>query len=406
MQQRSYLLLELTLSIFVLLGILFIPFTFLFGKIQVEITQFVFGELIRITSSYFGATDILHDFSSDSLGLYLLLLILFIVSLVLVIWIDLSRISKLNKNKFIYFIRIIATYYLAWILLKYGFDKVFKCQFYLPEPNILFTRVGDLDKDILFWSTMGSSHSYSIFMGLLEIIPGILLLFSKTRNLGVLIAIGVFIQVVAINYSFDISVKLFSSFLLLLSLFLFAPIWSNFWQLLSNPTEKINPSVVQYNFFDSNFKLTRKIKLVFIGIIWIETISPYCKTQNFNDDNFQRPLLHGAYKMDYSLIGNDRIPASENPLKYIFIHRDGYLIFQDQALQMQDYRLEVNPKKQELIIIDYSNKKTFFNYRYSNKTKQLTLDLLPKSSKSTYYFKSIDWRKMPLLQKQFHWTVD
>ena len=228
MQQRSYLLLELTLSIFVLLGILFIPFTFLFGKIQVEITQFVFGELIRITSSYFGATDILHDFSSDSLGLYLLLLILFIVSLILLIWIDLSRISKLNKNKFIYFIRIIATYYLAWILLKYGFDKVFKCQFYLPEPNILFTRVGDLDKDILFWSTMGSSHSYSIFMGLLEIIPGILLLFSKTRNLGVLIAIGVFIQVVAINYSFDISVKLFSSFLLLLSLFLFAPIWSNF----------------------------------------------------------------------------------------------------------------------------------------------------------------------------------
>ena len=110
--------------------------------------------------------------------------------------------------------------------------------------------------------------------------------------------------------------------------------------------------------------------------------------------------------MDYSLIGNDRIPASENPLKYIFIHRDGYLIFQDQALQMQDYRLEVNPKKQELIIIDYSNKKTFFNYKYSKKTKQLTLDLLPKSSKSTYYFKSIDWRKMPLLQKQFHWTVD
>jgi len=390
----------------VLLGILFIPFTFLFGKIQVEITQFVFGEFIRFVSAYFGKTVVLQDFSSDSLGLYLLMPILFMVSFLLAICFDLARISNLYKEKIIFIIRNIATYYLAWILLKYGFDKVFKCQFYLPEPNILFTRVGDLDKDILFWSTMGSSRSYSVFMGLLEIIPGILLLFRKTRNIGVLIAIGVFIQVVAVNYSFDISVKLFSSFLLLISLFLFVPMSFSFWQLLSNQADKINSSVVQPDFFSFPFKFVRKFKLVFIVLILLETLLPYYNAQNFNDDNFKRPILHGAYKMEYSLIGKDRIPASENPLQYIFIHRDGYLIFQDKEQQMKDYKLEVNLKKQRFIVIDYSNKKTFFNYRYSKKSKQLVLELLPKNSKSTHYFKAIDWRKMPLLQKQFHWTVD
>ena len=389
-----------------LLGILFIPFTFLFGEIQVEITQFVFGEAIRITSAYLGKVVILQDFSSDSLGLYLLMPILFMISLLLTICCNLARISNLNKEKTIYFIRNSATYYLAWILLKYGFDKVFKCQFYLPEPNILFTRFGDLDKDILFWSTIGSSRSYSIFMGLLEIIPGVLLVFRKTRNLGVLIAIGIFIQVVAINYSFDISVKLFSSFLLLISLFLFAPISITFWQLLSNQVEKINPSVVQNNLFSLHFKFARIFKLVFILLIIGESLVPYFKVQNFNDDNFKRPILHGVYKMDYSLIGRDRIPESENPIKYIFIHRDGYLIFQDKEEEMQDYKLEVNPKKQRLVVVDYSNKKTFFNYRYSNKTKQLTLELLPKNTKSVHHFKEIDWRKMPLLQKQFHWAVD
>jgi hypothetical protein len=30
----------------------------------------------------------------------------------------------------------ISIYYIAAVLLKYGFDKVFKRQFYLPEPNI------------------------------------------------------------------------------------------------------------------------------------------------------------------------------------------------------------------------------------------------------------------------------
>ncbi|MEY3198941.1 MAG: hypothetical protein RJA13_899 [Bacteroidota bacterium] len=174
MKQNRCLSFELTVSIFVLLGILFIPFTFLFGEIQAEITRFVFGEFINFVSEQLGKEVVLLDFSSDSFGLYLLMPILFMGSLLLTTSFDLVRISNLNKVKTIYFIRSIATYYLAWILLKYGFDKVFKCQFYLPEPNILFTRVGDLDKDILFWSTMGSSHSYSIFMGLLEIIPGIL----------------------------------------------------------------------------------------------------------------------------------------------------------------------------------------------------------------------------------------
>jgi hypothetical protein len=405
-KQSLIVSLELTFSIFVLLGILFIPFTFLFGEIQVEITQFVFGEFIRFVSAYLGEIVVLQDFSSDSLGLYLLMPILFMVSLLLATSFDLVRISNLNKEKTICFIRSVATYYLAWILLKYGFDKVFKCQFYLPEPNILFTRVGDLDKDILFWSTVGSSRSYSIFMGLLEIIPGILLLFRKTRNLGVLIAIGVFIQVVAINYSFDISVKLFSSFLLLIALFLFAPISFKFWQLLNNPADKINPSVVQNIFFSLPFKFTRIFKLVFIVFIILETLLPYYIAQNFNDDNFKRPILHGAYKMEYSIIGKDLIPESENPIKYIFIHRDGYLIFQNKEQQMQDYKLEVNPKEQTLTIVDYSNKKTFFNYRYSKKSKQLELELLPKSTKSIHYFKAVDWRKMPLLQKQFHWTID
>lgn len=406
MKKNRYLSFEFTVSIFVLLGILFIPFTFLFGKIQVEITQFVFGEFIRFVAALFGKAVVLKDFSSDTLGLYLLMPIFFTVSLLLTTGCHLVRISDLNKEKTICFIRSVATYYLAWILLKYGFDKVFKFQFYLPEPNILFTRVGDLDKDILFWSIMGSSHSYSIFMGLLEIIPGILLLFRKTRNLGVLITIGVFIQVVAINYSFDISVKLFSSFLLLIALFLFAPISFTFWQLLSNQAEKTNPSVVQNNFLSFPFKFARRFKLVFVTFIMLETLLPYYIAQNFNDDDFKRPILHGVYKMEYSLIGKDRFPESENPIKYIFIHRDGYLIFQNKEQQMQDYKLEVNPKEQSLTIVDYSNKKTFFNYRYSKKSKQLELELLPKSTKSIHYFKAIDWREMPLLQKQFHWTVD
>jgi len=38
------------------------------------------------------------------------------------------------------------------MLLNYGTDKLFLEQFYKPDANILFTPLGFLDSDILFWS--------------------------------------------------------------------------------------------------------------------------------------------------------------------------------------------------------------------------------------------------------------
>jgi hypothetical protein len=110
-------------------------------------------------------------------------------------------------------IRPIIRYYLALILFIYGFSKVFKAQFYLPEPNLLFTTLGNLDKDILFWSTIGSSRSYSIFLGIIEIIPAMLLLFRKTSFIGSLIATGVLLHVVAINLLFYFCENLFTFFI-------------------------------------------------------------------------------------------------------------------------------------------------------------------------------------------------
>jgi hypothetical protein len=93
----------------------------------------------------------------------------------------------------------------------------------LPEPNLLFTPLGQLDKDILYWSTMGSSYGYNLFLGCTELLTGVLLFFRKTRAIGALAAVFICANIVAVNFSFDISVKLLSSFLLLLSLFIAIP---------------------------------------------------------------------------------------------------------------------------------------------------------------------------------------
>ena len=212
---------RLYFTVFILLGILFIPFTWNLIPFQLGFTQFFFSNFIQLISSITESNPILLDFSSDSKSLYLLMLSLVLAGFILAFIIHRLYKDEKKRHRFIENGKTIAVYYLAIVLMKYGFDKLFKAQFYLPEPNILYTPFGKLDKDILFWSTMGTSYSYNLFMGFMEILPGLFLLFKRTREIGLIISFGVLLNVFAINLSFDISVKLFSAFLLLINLYLF-----------------------------------------------------------------------------------------------------------------------------------------------------------------------------------------
>lgn len=210
--------------LFALLGIVFIPFSFQYLTIQSEVTKFLFENLISYTAAKMGNILIVNpEISSDSSTLYLLFFILFLIAVITVSILSFFDFWKTYKGSIFKLIQLVITYYLACVMLKYGFDKIFKSQFYLPEPNTLYTPLGMLDKDILFWSTMGTSYSYNIFMGLMEVIPALMLLYYRTRILGLFILSGILLNVVFINFGFDISVKLYSTFLLLLCLLLLFP---------------------------------------------------------------------------------------------------------------------------------------------------------------------------------------
>ena len=71
---------------------------------------------------------------------------------------------------------------------------------------------------------------------------------------------------------------------------------------------------------------------------------------------------------------------------------------------MYDYKLSVNKAKKQFILTDYNYQKQFFDYTYSDLTNQLKLH--SAENREIYTFKKVNWRKMPLLQIQFHWTVD
>jgi len=73
------------------------------------------------------------------------------------------------------------------------------------------------------WWFMGASTPYIVFSGAAEVTGGLLLLFRRTTSLGAMVSFAVMANVVALNYCYDVPVKLYSSNILLMAVFLAAP---------------------------------------------------------------------------------------------------------------------------------------------------------------------------------------
>jgi hypothetical protein len=119
--------------------------------------------------------------------------------------------------------RIYLRYTLAAAMITYGAQKVIQSQFAPPTLDRLVTPFGSSSPMGLLWAFMGVSKAYNFFTGAIELTSGILLTFRRTTLLGAIIAAGAMANVVALNYSYDVSVKIYSTQLLLQAIVLIAP---------------------------------------------------------------------------------------------------------------------------------------------------------------------------------------
>jgi uncharacterized membrane protein YphA (DoxX/SURF4 family) len=121
-------------------------------------------------------------------------------------------------------LRITLRYSLALIVLGYGVAKIIPPrQFQLPSADRLMTTYGDSSPMGLLWTFMGASVPYTIFGGISECIGAVLLFFRRTATLGALITASVMLNIVMMNYCYDVPVKLYSSHLLAIALYLTLP---------------------------------------------------------------------------------------------------------------------------------------------------------------------------------------
>jgi hypothetical protein len=394
-------------SFFALCCVVFVPFPFNISTVQLPVTEFVFGDLIGfVSSTIFGKTLTDTHVHSDNMAMYVLVLLLFVLAILITLVLFQIKKWPLHSDRIFAFTYRLICYYLALQLLKYGLDKVFKNQFYVPEPNTLYTPMGKIPKDLLYWSSMGTSYFYSVFLGSLETLAAILILIKRTRLAGLLMSFFIMINVVAVNFGFDISVKLYSLLLLFLTLYLLAPYIKSLYQFFfTQQAVARRPGSGDVVLIQNRF-LSACLKWFVAGVIFLEALYPFLRSGNMNGDKATRPYMHGAYEVTRYIAGSDTLQPASFPVKRFFIHKDSYMIFQNNEDEMVDYKLSYDIDKKEYVLTDYQRDTTSIQFIYNQGDSILILQYSNGGEKYQLAGKTLDWRKLPAVRRGFHWTVD
>ena len=169
----------------------------------------------EVSTVFNGSGDRTYDF--------LLVACLLLIALVItIIWTLLDRRRPAYPTLYRW-LNLYVRFALGTAMIGYGAFKVISSQFPAPTLDRLMQSYGDSSPMGLLWTFMGASEPYTMFVGFAEMIAGILLFPRKTSTLGALMSVGVLSNVVALNFSYDVPVKLYSMHLLAMAIFLLLP---------------------------------------------------------------------------------------------------------------------------------------------------------------------------------------
>lgn len=136
-----------------------------------------------------------------------------------VIWTLTDR-KREEYNLLWYWLRVLVRYRLAIGLIGYGFLKLFPLQAPFPSLSNLNTHYGDFSDWKLFSLSLGIVPGYESFLGLVEIVAGLLLLYRKTATVGAFIVLLFTGNVFLSNLAYEGGEHVYCLYLLTLALFL------------------------------------------------------------------------------------------------------------------------------------------------------------------------------------------
>ncbi len=322
----------------------------------------VLGITYEIKTGPNGSGDTTYDY-------VVLFTILIIAILSTVIWSLLDKKST-NYKKLYYWLTVAIRFYVGLMLISYGLMKIIKLQFAYPSMKELTQTFGDSSPMKLAWTFLGFSKGYNLFMGIAEV-AAVFLLFRRTLSFGLIITLATAANVMAVNYFYDVPVKITSTHLVIMTLFLFA---YNFKELC------------HFFFFKKTLKLSilpkpkfsKPLKITFLVIKAIIIINAFgYDFYKFKGYEKQRLIgkydthLKGFYEVESFVVNNDTIDAKSKSgivkWKYILLKSKRYAMIKKYDNAGKWYKLKVDSIKSKLTLEDYRDSLKVFDLKLIGK---------------------------------------
>ncbi|OXA78179.1 hypothetical protein [Flavobacterium columnare] len=108
------------------------------------------------------------------------------------------------KEKIFKILDLAIRIYLSISLFGYSISKIFHVQFGNNRHFYLSKKVVELTGQDLTWVFFGFSREYEFCIGLIQLISLILLIFNRTKILGILFLFPIFLNILLIDYFYNI----------------------------------------------------------------------------------------------------------------------------------------------------------------------------------------------------------
>lgn len=257
------------------------------------------------------------------------------------------------------------------------------------------------------WNFMGYSRSYSIFTGLGELAGGLLLLSRRTTVLGCVISIGVMLNVVMLNFSYDVCVKLLSSHLLLFLFILLAP----------------NMALIYRFFLRNDFFRTTSPELN-LSKKWMRPGLLACKSvviltlsglalayglQNYEKNLRPQHDLAATYKTQTFVLNGDTLPPlATDPVRWDkMIIENKYVNLTTMARSRKFYKLEADTTQKTLSLTDFRDTTQEYVLTYAYQPENgFSLSGIIQSDTIDATFRQFRAEEYPLVSDRFHWIIE
>lgn len=345
--------------------------------------------------------------SGDTTYNYVLQLLWILLALLLAALWTLADRKRTHYTSLAYWLRIVLRYYLAFILFTYGFIKIIKMQFPAPDLIRLTETYGNSSPMGLAWTFIGYSTGYNLFIGSAEVVAGLLLFFKRTTLLGSLIAMTVMMNVAAMNFAYDIPVKIFSLNLLLAAAYLAAYDLERIRNVFllnraAAPAYLPMPHPAKWKRV-----VQQSLKALAILFALYATLWTTWERRKEYGDLAPRPPLYGIYNIEsFVKKGDTLLPLTTDTVRWkqLIINYPNSLQITTMTDSVQWMKLALDTVRQTALLTSWQDSTISYHFTYNRPDKE---HLLFRGSiggdSSIIRMKRFDETTFRLVSRGYHW---